>query len=416
MFKKFWLDTIFGTIFLFAFMGLIANITTFRVFDLFDPIGEAFADMESTDIVFSQMRERPDADEDILLVNLGPPTLPRAAIAEMINLISVHNPLVIGVDSFFANPKEDSLGDAFLAESFNGVENLVLASKIFFNEATDSFDSVALPYEPFRENAVYGFANLLTLAKEQDDLKVCRSFTPKETLNGELQLAFAVKLASYKDLDKTNKFLARNNEIEVINYRGNVLDYGATQYGTRYYALDVEDVFNENYIPELIKDKIVIFCYLGDYLGHRHALEDKYFTPLNAKYAGKANLDMFGGVIHANIISQILNDDHIDAMPERMSYIIAILAGFLNVVFFSLIYKRIPRWYDGVTKLIQLFQLGIVGFMDLYIFDTYNYQVDITFMFIVIALSGDVLEVYYGVVKNIFTREGRRELSKMNKL
>ena len=71
MFRKFWLDTILGTLFIFAFMGLIANISSLKVFDLFDPIGDAFADMETTDIVFSQMRDQPNADEDILLVNIG---------------------------------------------------------------------------------------------------------------------------------------------------------------------------------------------------------------------------------------------------------------------------------------------------------------------------------------------------------
>ncbi len=413
MFRKFWLDTIFGTIFIFAFMGLVANISSFKVFDLFDPIGEAFADMETTDIVFSQMRARPDAEEDVVLVNIG--TMPRAGIAEMINIISRHKPLVIGLDSFFYSPK-DSLDDVFLADALNAVDNLVVASKLFYSEETESFDSIALPYAPFRENAEYGFANLITAAETQEDLKVCRSFPPKETVNGELQLAFAVKLASYKDFDKTNEFLARNNDIEYVNYRGNVLDYGLTKYGTRYAALDVEDVLGENYVPEMIEGKIVIFCFLGEYLGDRNATEDKYFTPLNAKYAGKAVLDMYGGVIHANIISQILNSDNINAMSERTAWILAIIAGYLNVAFFSLIYKRIPRWYDGVTKLIQLIQLLIVGILVLYIFDTYNYKMDMSFTLIVIALSGDILEVYYGVVKNIFTRKGRRELSKMNKL
>ena len=231
-----------------------------------------------------------------------------------------------------------------------------------------------------------------------------------------MQYALSVKLASHFDKEKTDRFLSRDNEIERINYRGNVLDYGTTKYGTRYYALDVEDVFSENFVPELIEDKILLFCFLGDFLGDRQALEDKFFTPLNASYAGKAELDMFGGVIHANIISMILNEDYIDAMSDTTGWVLAVIACFLNVVFFSLIYKRIPRWYDGVTKLIQLMQLLTLGFFILYVFDTHNYLVDLSYVLFVIALSGDSLEVYYGVIKNTFTREGRRELRKINKL
>jgi hypothetical protein len=36
--------------------------------------------------------------------------------------------------------------------------------------------------------------------------------------------------------------------------------------------------------------------------------------------------------------------------------------------------------------------------------------------FFAIALSGDSLEVYHGVVKNSFTKEGRRSLFKPDKL
>jgi len=413
MFRKFWLDTILGSLFVFGILGLIANVSSFKVFEVFDPIGDALADMEITDIVFSQMRPPIEGDENILLVNLS--VLPRDGIAELVNVINAFDPLVIGIDSFFYSPK-DSLGDAMLEEAFNNVENLVIASKLWYNAETDSIDSLITSIPRLNQNAELAFTNLITGAQTQDDLKACRSFTPKETVYGERQLALAVKLAWHMDSVKTEKFLERNNDIEFINYRGNVLDYGDTKYGTRYFTLDVEDVFTGNFVPEIIENKIVLFCYLGDYLGDRQALEDKFFTPLNAKYAGKATQDMFGGVIHANIISMILNEDYIDKMDESIGWMLAIIACFFNVVLFSLIYKRIPRWYDGITKLIQLMQLLVLMLLNLWIFDTYNYMADLTFAIIVIALSGDSLEVYYGVVKNTLTREGRRELTKMNKL
>ena len=90
-----------------------------------------------------------------------------------------------------------------------------------------------------------------------------------------------------------------------MNFKGNVMDYGATRFGTAFFALDVPDVFGENFTPDMIQGKIVIFAYLGEILGDKKSFEDKFVTPLNARYAGNRLPDMYGGVIHANIISMI---------------------------------------------------------------------------------------------------------------
>lgn len=48
------------------------------------------------------------------------------------------------------------------------------------------------------------------------------------------------------------------------------------------------------------------------------------------------------------------------------------------------------------------------------LFDWYTYKVDFTIALIVIALSGDSIEVYHGVVKNLFDKKNRKELFKIN--
>ena len=315
MFRRFWLDVILGTIFILGLMGLFASITAFKIFDIMDPIGDAFADMEFTDVYYSQLLDDPRADQDIVLVNIG--AEPRMSIAMMIDSISQHNPAVIGVDTFFDFPKQDTLGDLMLMEAFGRVENLVLVTQPFYNIETDQFDSLRTSWPMFTWNSDSAHAVLVTDAEAQEDLKMCREFTPTLVMeDGTEQQAFGVKLASYFAPEKTEKFLERDNFIETINYRGNVLDYGATKFGTKFFALDVPDVFQGNYVPEMIEGKIIIFCFLGDYLGDRRSLEDKYFTPLNETYIGRAFPDMYGGVIHANIVSMILNEDYIFALSE----------------------------------------------------------------------------------------------------
>ena len=188
--------------------------------------------------------------------------------------------------------------------------------------------------EMFRENAHFAFANLETAAVDQNDFKACRRFPPKMMVNGERQVAFGVKIAEMVNPEIAEEFLKRDNEWEVINYRGNIVDFfAASAYPSRFFVLDIQDVLNENFIPGMIKDKIVIFGYLGDYIGDTR-WEDKFFTPLNTKYAGKANPDMYGVVIHANIASMILSQDYIDTLNPRTELVISILVCFLNVVLF----------------------------------------------------------------------------------
>jgi CHASE2 domain-containing sensor protein len=426
MFRKFWLDVILGTVFIFALLGLFNSFTAIKIFDVFDPIGQVFEDMEMTDVVFSQLREEPLVDDRVVLVNVG--NRSRFEIAMMIDSINQFNPAAVGVDIFFDYPKEeDPIGDSLLGANLAKVKNLVMVSKIFYNEKKDEFDSMRLTWGPIRGDAQLAFANLITGAAKQEDLKMCRTFNPQQMVNGVNQEAFAVKLAGILDRSKADKFLERGHEEEVINYRGNVLDWGATKMGTMFFALDhseiLEPFYNEEtgtaerrYFPDIITDKIVIFCFMGKYIGDPEAIEDKFFTPINEKFVGRAYADMFGGVVHANIIVQILNEDYIEQLTEIQSWILAIVICFLNVLAFSWIYKKIPRWYDGVTKLIQLMELLGILFLMMYVLDSFSLKLDLTIALLVVAVVGDALEVYYGVVKNSFTREGRKELFRVSKI
>lgn len=428
IFKKFWLDVILGTIFIFALLGFFNSFTAFGIFDIFDPIGDAFADMEMTDVVFSQLRDQPVVDERVILVNVG--NRSRFEIAMMIDSIRQWEPAVIGIDVFFSAHLDDSLGDATLAAALSRVENLVMPLKGVYDDST-GIASAQLSLDQFNTNAEFGHVNLTTDAGTQEDLKMNRTFLPQFPIGAEEERinvpAFGVKLASYLSPEASQKFLDRGNEFEVVNYRGNIIDYGATKFGSMFFALDhfqlLETYYNPDtdsyermYVPDFITGNIVIFCFMGDDLADREALEDKYFTPLNATYVGRAFPDMYGGVIHANVISMVLNEDYIDQLEEWQTWGIAILMCFLHVMMFSWVYKKIPRWYDGVTKLIQAVEFLALVFLVIYIMESYSLKLDLTITLLVVAVVGDALEVYYGVVKNSLTREGRKELFRVSKI
>ena len=93
-----------------------------------------------------------------------------------------------------------------------------------------------------------------------------------------------------------------------------------------------------------------------------------------------------------------------------------VLAKFMNAIMLDgkkstaekIVYGAMPKWYDGITKIFQLFEVLVLATLMIYLLLIYNYKADFTLAMIVIALSGDSLEVYHGVVKNLFSKERRK--------
>jgi CHASE2 domain-containing sensor protein len=418
---KFWVDCFFATLLVFLFMIGIYQITQLKVFNAFDTIGTALGDVELTDYVFSGLRDDPLVDERIVVVNIG--NLPRRGIAEELRIIKKYNPKVIGIDGFFdcrtglrdtvnCPALKDTLGNLMLSDVIREAGNVVLVTKLFQIDTTladrglyNVADSLRRSDPIFRSHALAeGFATLETDAAYQDDVKTCRAFNPTWVYKNQNIHAFSVQLAKAYDSAKTKEFLERGNFKEVINYRGNIYDiFGTTNYPQMFYTLDVEDVLSENFVGEMIKDKIVIFGYLGGYLGDP-SWSDKFYTPLNKKLAGKANPDMFGVVVHANIVAMILNQDFVNEMAYWQEGLMAFIFCFLNVALFSLINSRLPAWYDGITKSLQLIQLVAYSFLMVMIFHKFSFKLNITLTLAAVALVGDVFEIYNNVFKAIFLK------------
>ena len=69
--KKFLINSLFATLFVFGFMWCISKVTKLELFNAFDPIAQALSDFELTDYAFSNLRQDPLVDERIVLVNIG---------------------------------------------------------------------------------------------------------------------------------------------------------------------------------------------------------------------------------------------------------------------------------------------------------------------------------------------------------
>jgi CHASE2 domain-containing sensor protein len=433
--KKFLIDCTLATLFVFVTLYGLKQLTQLRLFNAFDPIGQAIGDMELADIAFSSLREDPPIDENIVIVNIG--NLSRAGIAQQIMNISACKPKVIGLDIIFSCDRGirdsincpaayDTLGNQMFAMAAAGATNLVMAQKLWQSSAlvdslgdSQTYDSLehtdanllATPYE--------GFVNLETDAEDQEDLKSCRRFNPMIEVNGKPELAFSVKMASLYDSAKVARLLARKKFSEVINYRGNIVDwFGASNYAGRYAVLDVDQALDTTlFVPEMLRDKVVIMGFLGDDLTDT-SWDDKFFTPLNKKYAGKSRPDMYGVVVHANIVSMILSEDYIDELAAWQEYLIAFLLVFLNVVLFTIITRKMPLWFDSLSLLIQIIQVVVLSYLMVQVLSWSNFKLNLTLSLAAVALVGTCFELYGSVVKRVlaFVAQGLPVLSRKKML
>lgn len=417
--RKFWIHNVLATAFIFGFMWVASQMLA--IFDFLDPIGDALAGYEMTDQVFSneQWREVPPAEEDIIIINMGFES--RRVTAEQLNIINSFGPKVIGLDAIFRNLKPDTVGDLMLADAIANSPNIVMYAKLMDNGDDFIWQDAEYSHPMFTQDNKTASVNLAieNVGGEQWQFKTCRSFFPSELLRnketGEIDtvLAFAVEIVRQYNPEKAKIMLARNVDEELINYTGNVMDYGLTRMGTRFYALDWMQVLDTmKYTPDLLKDKIVLLGFLGKNFDDRETVEDKYFTPLNSNYTGRANPDMYGVVIHANIIAMILNEQYLDQMSDHQATLLAILVCFLNVVGFSIIYYKLDKWYDGITKLIQLLEALLFTFIIILVFHYFNFKLNLTLTIIAVLFAGDSLEVYYGVIVNGWEKIEKKWITK----
>lgn len=434
--KKLFLRGILVTAFVFLTGWGVNGLTDIKLFSAFDPISVALEEFELTDYVFSKFREDPVPDSRIVLVNLSQAS--RREIGQAVRIISEHQPKVIGIDSFFdcegglydsINCPQllDTLGNLMLSDAIQQAGNVVLVSRLLQSDSlfnTDSgnvFDSIEYSDPIFSNFAQHGFANLPTgkrdgtgVATYQEDVKICKEVIPRMVVNGKEELAFSVRMAMIFDSVKTKRFLSRGHEAEVINFKGNInisdvrvknlreQMTSVSDFNALCYAIDWVPFTQGEYDPEIFKNSVVIIGYLGDYFGHP-AWEDKFFTPLNSKIAGRANPDMFGPVIHANVVAMILNEDYINEIPDWLQIVIAVGMCFLNVLLFYWIDTKFPSLFDGLSVVLQILEIIIVSLVIVYFFAFFNYKLELSLTIAALALIGPCFDISKSI-ENIFTK------------
>ncbi|WP_448520356.1 CHASE2 domain-containing protein [Rhodoflexus sp.] len=392
-----------GTVFILIVIWLLQQLAI--SLDFLNVFEEVLQDYNVTDLAFSDLRDPPEADTTVVLVNIG--TLSREGIAEQLMIINKYSPRVVGIDVEFSKPRGEE-ADSLLEAAFAQTTNLVLWSKVEGGrrqqDGTIVWDTLRKVLPRFARHAHTGFTNALTEGDSQ--FESWRETTPTEKVaDGTVERSFATQIAFLYDSVKAQKFISRGNEYEIINYRGNT---------DKFLTLDVDDIFKENFIPETLKDKIVIMCYMGGEYTSTTWDTDKYYTPLNSKQIGRSPPDMYGGVVHANIVSMILHENYINESPEWLASSLAVLICLLNVAVFAAIsdHRFLGVWYDILSKLIQLTEVVLLVYILLVVFLNYRLKMDFTATIAVVLLSGDIFEIYNVLISNIFP--AKKNASQLN--
>ncbi len=424
------------TAFVFLMMWGLQGLSEWKILSAFDPISQALGEFALTDYVFSKIRPDPEIDERIVLVNIG--ELSRAEIAQQINTVSSLGAKVIGIDSFFnceggledtVNCPQllDTLSNLMLSGAIAQAGNVVLVSRLLQTDSLymlkaseEIFDSIEYSSPMFSEFAARNaYANLPTgdaennnAATYQEDVKICKTIFPQMMVNGKRELAFSVQMAWLYDSVKTERFLARNKTEEIINFRGNInisdvkLKHHAgqmtsvTNYNALCFAIDWDQLARGEYDSSIFKDAIVILGFLGKRFGDP-AWEDKFFTPLNTKVAGRANPDMYGPVIHANTVAMILNEDYVDELPLWAQVFIAVVMCFLNVILFAWIDNRFPYLYDGLSVVLQIIEIILLSSLIVWVFAEFSIKLELALSMVAVALIGPCFDIYKSIENTI---------------
>ncbi|MBE9489600.1 MAG: CHASE2 domain-containing protein [Bacteroidetes bacterium] len=338
--KDSFLATLFSFILIFILSFLFINLSFFK------PLKETLKDFSFLDVYYSEnFNPSNTVNNDIILINIE--QRDRFEIAQLLDAVKNEQPKVIGLDIIFKEQKEPFI-DSILINSLQA-SNIVTAFLI-------KKDSVIANNSVFNTSSASGFINL----NFNDKTNVIREFASVKNLGDTSYTSFTsqiVRSYSASNWEEYNYDQKLSKE-KVIKFYGNYdtfLTFGF-------------DEFMQNNNKELIKDKIVLLGYLGTPTGNINDVEDKHFTPLNKATAGKSNPDMFGIVVHANIINMMIKNEFMYSVSTIWIGIITFLFTFFGIMFFIWFEERDLIYFYALKKIFLFLFTIILMWLSLWLF------------------------------------------------
>jgi CHASE2 domain-containing sensor protein len=371
-------DTIFATIWVFLFIIGLSSLPINLGF--LNPIKLGLKDFDFNDISYSKLgkTDKDSVDERIVIVNVDRED--REGLSYMIDKVAAGDPKVIGLDVLFGGPLDESK-DSLLSATISKHKNLVYAVK-FQLDSSDRFVTDLDYFKTAAHNS--GYVNFPTIG----DLETIRSYFPFKISKDTSLNSFSSAIIKLYDTTAFKKLKQKGDHATIINYTRTAFGDGSPG---KYLVIQPEELLNDNYEASRFKDNIVLLAFMSR---TPYDIEDKKFTPMNEKYAGKSHPDMNGIVVHANIISMVLDDNYIKKVPLWVNLLIAVLVCWLHMSFFIRYYLESHIWFHLVAKIAQVLSAIFFVWLGIYLFDKYRLKVDLKLSIVVIVLAVDVIYFY----------------------
>jgi CHASE2 domain-containing sensor protein len=384
LFKK---DTFLATLSIFLVIAILLHNPLNP--HLFNPLKISLTDFALTDLAFSASHLKSTVDDRIVIVNID--TAGRQTIASLLNSLEAYHPRVIGLDLLL--PARASPGNEDLEEAIRRSTCIVLSQAIQYRPATKDYvlsgnefvhdGSGMQPRSPGSGrqgnsgNLRSGFVNFVS---EQGS--VVRYFPPFLRDDRAEYESFAAAIANAYDSAAYQRLAHRDKEVEWINYQ---------RPDSGYYTIRFSDFLQNRVDSGFVRDKIVLVGYIGKNPGD---VEDKHFTPLNPKILGRSLPDMNGIIIHANILTMILDGVYIARAPGWLTILIAVILTWLHVAFLIRYYIHRHFWFHLAVKMAELVVSILVFYISILLLRYLDVNIDFTLTLIAIILAVDVFYFY----------------------
>lgn len=362
---------------LFIFVGI--GLLSFVLFNtsIFNQFTQAFKDFTLTDIYYTRIINQDNIYKGpLVLVNAEHKS--RQEIAFLLKRIEEGKPKVIGVDIIFPD-KKDSAEDELLKQSFAGYNNIVLPY-------IASFDST-LPEVKNHKHFQSRSASFVNLIGEDRQFSTIRYYYP---IYKNIP-AFTTAIMQMYDSSKALPLLKKGDHKTEILYYGNLQNF---QYQT------FDEIMNPAFNTDIFKDKIIMLGYMGESNGTTDFLdEDRFFTPLNPRMSGRSHPDMYGSVVHANIIRMAIEKDYIYAFPTWLNIVFAFLLNWLLLPYFIYWYIHKPLWYHLMLVLSQFTISILFVFFTIVLYPRAHIKIESSILLIAVFFVGDFLLFYHHIIK-----------------
>ncbi|MDB5222059.1 MAG: hypothetical protein JWN83_726 [Chitinophagaceae bacterium] len=361
---------------LFVFAGI--GVLSFLFFNvsIFNHFTQAFKDFTLTDIYYAKIINQSRIYKGpLVLINVENKS--REEIAFLLQRLEEGKPKVIGLDIIFPD-KKDSASDEILKQTFARYTNIVLPYIASF----DSTITETRNHEYFQTKST-AFVNLIG---EDRQYSTIRYYYP---VYNNVQ-AFTTAVIKMYDSSKAAALLKKQRKTE-IRYFGNTQNFA-------YQTFD--EVINPSFNPGIVKDKIVLLGYMGSAGGNKGLLDDdRFFTPLNPRLSGRSYPDMYGSIIHANILRMALDEDYIYSFPAWLNWLLAFILSWIILPLFIKWWVHKAVWFHLYTMLLQVTVSIMFVFLTILLYAKANLKIESSAVLVAVLLLGDFILFYDSIVQ-----------------